>query len=455
MPEARLGTALQSLKPAQRPEKTTVADLVATRPAALQGSNRSYRKFVLLGHPRSGSSMIIDALDNHPQIVAFAELFHRKRIDFAFGSYENHSAKLMEFRNKWPLEFLEQYVFASYPDHVKAVGFKLFPEQVENHTFRCIWKWLQRNQEVQIIYLKRRNLLATYTSLKIAEQTTKFKIGSESERSQAVVHLKPRQCIAEWRSRQRYNKVIDKKIAGHETLDWFYEDVSQTPAEHLRQAQQFLGVDVCDLKINMIKQEVRPLSVAIENYTELQQHFLGTPWESFFEEPTPRSFFPGASQPGPVRAIPSADTRPNRKVSIRRKFREYSNLPAGMVAAFAASIIFFGLFFSRSLANANSPVDFTVATIDKTANRIELYALQNQKLPAKLCAIQDNRSAKEITDAWNQKLHYSVTGPDTFVITSYGSDGVPGGTGDGIDIVRTFKIEPGEICQLLGPIVRQ
>jgi len=42
---------------------------------ALTGPNRTYKKFIVLGHQRSGSSLVIRSLRAHPQVVGFGELF--------------------------------------------------------------------------------------------------------------------------------------------------------------------------------------------------------------------------------------------------------------------------------------------------------------------------------------------------------------------------------------------
>ena len=63
----------------------------AVRPQTSQGPNRSYRRFVVLGHARSGSSLLIGSLRRHPQVVAFGELFVAGRIGFNVEGYDNHS----------------------------------------------------------------------------------------------------------------------------------------------------------------------------------------------------------------------------------------------------------------------------------------------------------------------------------------------------------------------------
>ena len=154
-------------------------------PQLLQGTNRNYQKFIVFGHQRSGSNMMINTLREHPHIVAFSELFVRSRIAFHIDGYDNHSIKLLYLRNKYPIDFLESYIFSSYRKDIKAVGFKLFPDQLNTNNFRCLWQWIEQERDIKVILLTRRNLLAAYTSLFMARKTGKFRIKNESKRTNA------------------------------------------------------------------------------------------------------------------------------------------------------------------------------------------------------------------------------------------------------------------------------
>ncbi|HTQ38891.1 MAG TPA: sulfotransferase [Pirellulales bacterium] len=442
--------AAESYKSLVRSAKVEPLDLLHDRPQAVQGPNRGYRKFILLAHQRSGSSMMVDTLAKHPQILSFGELFVPGRIDFEIEGYDPHSAKLLALRNARPLQFLEEFVFSSYSNDIKAVGFKLFPDQIDNFSFRCVWKWLKRNPDIKIIYLTRRNLLATYASLQIAKRSGVFAIKNESERVQATIKIKPRKCLAEWRKRKRYHQLVEKKIKEREMLKWIYEDFTQSPDQHLRQVQQFLGVDVSDLKISTVKQEVRPLSAVIENYYQLQQHFSGTQWEQFFDlPPLPQPLLP-ASTRGAMPAFGSERT-PGRKTARLR-----AGIPSKMfsrrsvmASALALSFFFVGLFFVQIFGSKVSAEDQTVTAINQTAARIEQYVQQHRELPTALDGLAaSNSESKQATDAWSRPIKYKIIEPDTFELVSYGADGAPGGSGEGADIVRTYQVVAGQVRDL-------
>lgn len=78
-------------------------------------------------------------------------------VGFNVEGYDNNSAKILALRNKYPIEFLNSYIFSSYDEKNRAVGFKFFPEHIEmSPRFRCIWQWLEETENLKIIHLTRK-----------------------------------------------------------------------------------------------------------------------------------------------------------------------------------------------------------------------------------------------------------------------------------------------------------
>jgi hypothetical protein len=230
-------------------------------------------------------------------------------------------------------------------------------------------------------------------------------------------------------------------------IQWTYEDLAAAPEEHLQQAQQFPGIAVCDLRISSVKQEVRPLSEVIENYGELREYFAATEWEYLFEDQ-----LTGSAQ---ELSVSGNNTFRDFAGSIRRR-RKRQPVPAGVVgryfrrpavagSAIAISLLFVGFFLMQMFASKTSGQHQTMSAIGQIASRIKTYVHEHRELPPALDALRANdKSINEVTDAWKRLLDCSVVGPDTFVLISYGSEGVPGGSGDGRDIVRTYQVVGGD-----------
>lgn len=252
-------------------------------PNTFAGPNKAYTKFVLIGQPRSGSSLVIGSLRKHPQAVGFGELFNREQIVFNIKGYNNASKVFYRARKKYPIDFLNRYIFSSYLEKKRAVGFKLFPEQLDNKHFRCVWDWIEQNQDVAIIVLSRRNTLATYTSFLIAQKTKVWQTIDRSQQASIKVTIDKKGCLAEFQKRDQYEAFIKERIANHRVMEITYENLSKSPCSTIMRVQEFLGLDRLEPTVTQIKTETRPLSEVIYNYCELKQQFADTKWSSYFE----------------------------------------------------------------------------------------------------------------------------------------------------------------------------
>ena len=253
------------------------------QPDHLRGPNRNYHRFIVLGHQRSGSSLVINTLRTHPAIVAFGEVLYSEGTHFNVEGYDNNSVNSLRFRNENPIEFLDGFVFCGYRDDIEAVGFKAFPDQMDNFRCRCVWTWLERNTDLKIIRLARQDLLATYASMLIAYRDNRFSIKDESERSETTIYIDPHKCMTEFKQRENYNKTAKESVEHHDVMDITYEELALHPSLYLKNIQKFIGVKIHDLEIATVRQEKRALSEVIENYEELRRYFLGTEWEYLFD----------------------------------------------------------------------------------------------------------------------------------------------------------------------------
>lgn len=123
-------------------------EMLKSTPTNLVGNSKNYKKYIILAHHRSGSSLIVKSLRKHPQVISFGELFNHTRIAFNVERYNNYSKDLLKFRKEYPSEFLNKFIFSSYVEDKTAVGFKLFPIQIENKPYSQVWDWLKKNKDV-------------------------------------------------------------------------------------------------------------------------------------------------------------------------------------------------------------------------------------------------------------------------------------------------------------------
>lgn len=92
------------------------------------------------------------------------------------------------------------------------------------------------------------------------------------------------------------------------------------------------------------------------------------------------------------------------------------------------------------------------AQIENLASSLELYMLDTGRYPsneAGLGALLEPpsdatgwsgpylRRGRVPSDPWGRPFHYASAGPDQFTLTSYGRDGVAGGTGEDADVISS------------------
>src|SRR5438045_6342342 len=119
--------------------------------------------FVVLGLHRTGSNLLISALDAHKEVAVSGELFlehesSRKLYGCAVGGeyYRDGTDGAA---------FLRQYVFHDRYDHTTvAVGFKLFFTHATLGPASSVWSRLIDDERVRIIRMQRQNLLDVYLS---------------------------------------------------------------------------------------------------------------------------------------------------------------------------------------------------------------------------------------------------------------------------------------------------
>ncbi|MFQ5529343.1 MAG: sulfotransferase [Gemmatimonadota bacterium] len=244
----------------------------------------SYTPFIVLTAPRSGSSMLIQALRAHPRIVSFGELFNRGHIGFNTPGFENRNRMLQSWRDRHPAEFMQRMVYRGYDESVQAVGFKVFYEHVDRPQLRPLKSYLAQKPELRVIHLRRRNLLRAFLSRTIALRTGVWGAKSPRQRRHYRVRLKPADCHGYFEMQSRQWAEYDKVFAFNALLRVTFETLVAEFEPEMERVLDFLGADKTCLPRLTVKQEVRPLAEAIIGYAELKSEFAGTRWAEMFDE---------------------------------------------------------------------------------------------------------------------------------------------------------------------------
>ena len=225
-----------------------------------------YRKFIILSRSRTGSNLLFSYLNGHPNIIANNEIF--------------------QWPNKKGYQKILKNQFRKYPKSIKAVGFKIFydhPLGEENHE---LWSELMNMKNLFVIHLKRRNILRTLLSLKLALETDKWvKFSSEKFFSKKkIVSFITDELEQGFIQTRNWEKQGEAMFSDHPLITIWYQELDNEPVETLNKVTSFLGVEPCETRTYLQKQNPEKSSDLIMNFEELKNDFFGTPWESFFHD---------------------------------------------------------------------------------------------------------------------------------------------------------------------------
>ncbi|GAB2778709.1 hypothetical protein [Salinimicrobium soli] len=241
----------------------------------LLGSRR-YKKFVIISDARTGSTLLAQLLNSHPQIVCFGEKF--KKLD------------------SYPSSKIWSGIFRKRHRKIKWVGFKLFYFHPVQGIDKDIWNILAEDEEVVVIHLMRNNILRSYVSKKIGLQTRLWtktpRDPDEIELKDKKVYLPPDECIETFKTIEKYYQETKKRFKSHKIIPVFYEDLSRNKQKEMNSLFKEFGVLPYEVSSTMIKQNPENLNDLIINYYELKEQFSGTKWERFFYHDTNQTFSP-------------------------------------------------------------------------------------------------------------------------------------------------------------------
>jgi LPS sulfotransferase NodH len=270
-----------------------------------------YTRFIILGDARTGSNLLANALNSHPQIVCFREIFHfahEDLIDWDVTGFDPRDPEDIAMRAADPVRFMRARVFGQFAPDVRAVGFKYLYGHFWG--FKGLSDALAGDMDLRVVHLLRRNLLRLFVSLRIAEETGRWldpappplgrRIASfvrhpvRNMRGTEVVAperperrplaLTTEECLqffAKHRAeRQRYGEMFSH----HRLLTMHYEDLLHDQHRVFGDVQQFVGVEPRTLHTNLRRQNPEPLHELIANYDEFSGAARDTEIARFLDE---------------------------------------------------------------------------------------------------------------------------------------------------------------------------
>ena len=230
-------------------------------------SRRDYKRYILLSRPRTGSTMLNSMLRSHPNVHADVELFGRL--------------------NGRDINVILDDVFTRYPSDIQAVGFKIHYKHPTDDKSGDIWKKLVAMNDLYVIHLKRRNILRSMVSGRIANKLRCSNIRDPQERpdlDERRISLNKDEVLKEFMATRNHEHRFSKMFAHKQTIEIFYEDIITKPNNEYHRILELLNLPFSTPKARTRAMNPEKLSELIVNYTELKGIFENTKWAAFFEE---------------------------------------------------------------------------------------------------------------------------------------------------------------------------
>lgn len=249
----------------------------------LLGAGKNYQRFIILTTGRSGSNLLIQRCESHPNIACFGEIFNGHGIQWnrIAGS---DSRDLRDFRDVDPYAFLNSYIWQNFPRTTCSVGFKLLHAQYFLHASKLRPIFLSI-PELQIIFLKRENSLRVLLAIKRAKLTGVHHITHPEERPLVPpITLSPKECLDHFRRTIASETLLEHTFGAHPALKLTYEKLVSHPSTENRRICDFLGVDKRPLINRSIRIAPAPLRDQIANFDELRDAFNGSEWNRFLDD---------------------------------------------------------------------------------------------------------------------------------------------------------------------------
>jgi|HubBroStandDraft_6_1064221.scaffolds.fasta_scaffold209103_2 hypothetical protein len=138
-------------------------------------------RFVVIARPRTGSNALTAALSRQPDILCNGEIFSPDRVGVRWDKKSTSPEALLELRELRERDsdaFMERVFATNYG--CAHVGFKIFDE----HNALMLKKLIE-DESIRKIILFRRNVLAQYSSVKLAMTTGDWVAGEKKSTGQA------------------------------------------------------------------------------------------------------------------------------------------------------------------------------------------------------------------------------------------------------------------------------
>ena len=231
------------------------------------------KKFIILGQARTGSSLLKELLDSHPDIQCEGELF-------------NPTCKYLQ--QSLALQFLQWYPFP-YLNYRKSLSMKpMYGCKIQPHQIKFFHTRITQLQKKgwKIIHIQRKNVLRQVLSALIAQKTGCWHRNAQDDTPVYSVRITPSELLpaVAWRLRQgERESALLEEIPHFSVLyeeDLLHEENRDAVATFLL---SYLELPWYAMSSNFARTDPRAYSEIIESWDELRRG-IQTIFRDFWEE---------------------------------------------------------------------------------------------------------------------------------------------------------------------------
>jgi LPS sulfotransferase NodH len=170
---------------------------------------------------------------------------------------------------------------------IKALYYQLSQEHAEGWRVPEIPQLLDHlvgDKEFRVIHLKRQHLLETLISIRVAAATKQYGLINEDKKIERRIELGAEECVKHFEQTRQWESEFEGYFTNHPYMELTYENLTTVRDRECNRILDFLDVPRKKLETRMLNQRTKSLSETVTNYRPLNEHFVGTEWESFFTD---------------------------------------------------------------------------------------------------------------------------------------------------------------------------